>query len=76
MTTDDVIVPLAKIDGVTVGCGARDPANPDRTLGGPDVFDNDGLTSDTRMRSATMRAIGSADPPAANGTITVMGRDG
>ena len=32
--------------------------------------------SDTRIRSARMRPITSVDPPAANGTIMVMGLDG
>jgi hypothetical protein len=35
-----------------------------------------GWPSNTRMRSAMMRAMPSFGPPAANGTIIVIGRTG
>jgi hypothetical protein len=51
-------------------------ANPDAAVRASDYFDNKGLTERRRIRSVTMRPIASAPPPAANGTITMIGRDG
>ena len=52
------------------------PTDTDAALCAGYIFDNDGLSSTALIRSASIRAIASVGPPAAKGTIMVIGRVG
>src|SRR5213080_4644543 len=72
-----IIVPFAA--GGPSDAMARVLAERMRTsLGQPLVIENvtSGCPSDVRIRSASTRAIASDGPPAAKGTMMVMGREG
>ena len=68
---------IADRDGVAVGLRARGPRQRDRAAGAADILDHHRLArAHALICSATARAITSEVPPAANGTIMVMGRLG
>src|ERR1051325_6863030 len=48
-------VPLADVDGVAVGRGAREPADADRAAGAADIFHDHWLASEARTLSARSR---------------------
>ena len=69
-------VPLADVDGVAIGRGARDRPTADRAAGAADILDDDRLAERSPILSAMMRAATSVEPPGGNGTISVIGREG
>src|SRR4029077_17391906 len=86
---DDVSAPLTDADGIAIGRGAREPADADIAARARDVLDHDRLAargaqppargggrSAARSGWERTRASASEGPPAGNGAIMVMGRDG
>lgn len=73
---ENVRSPVAEDERVAIACRASDSTAGDTARGTSHVFDDAGWPSDTRMRSARMRAVVSAGPPAWNPTTIVIGRDG
>ena len=70
-------VPLADVERVAVGRGAGDAAGISLPPPAPPTFSMTiGWPSEVRMRSTKMRPTASVEPPAGNGTISVIGRDG
>ena len=61
---------------VAVGRRARGAGRAERAAGAADVLDDDLLAQLCDIVSPRMRAIASVVPPAANGTIRVIGRLG
>ena len=73
---DDMRAPVAEAERVAVGAAPRDAADADGAGGAGDILDDDVLSERTAHRSANKRPTTSVGPPAANGTIMVIGRDG
>ena len=69
-------VPLADVEGVAVGRGARDAPDTDAAAGAADIFDHDGLPERGTHPLGHDPGGGSVDPPGGNGTTKVMGREG
>ena len=69
-------VPLADVDRVAVGRGAREAADPDRPPAPPTFSTTTAWPSSALIFSAMMRAATSVEPPGGNGTMIVMVRDG
>ena len=66
----------AKVDRIAVRLGASGATDPDTSIRSANIFDDDRLSSEALIRSATIRPATSVGPPAANGTIMVIGRVG
>jgi hypothetical protein len=65
-----------EVDRIAIGFRAGSPAGTNASVGPADVFDDDGLFSESLIRAASTRPNTSVGPPAANATIMVMGRVG
>src|SRR6185437_4259481 len=61
---------------IAIGRRVRDTADADGPRGAGDILDDDVLPSVWPMCCASNRPMTSVGPPAANGTIMVIGRDG
>ena len=73
----DMGVPLADVDGVAIGRGARDAPDRDAAAGAADILDRRRTArAMARIRSAMIRAATSVEPPGGNGTTSVIGREG